>query len=291
MSEFKFACPVCGQHITADSSSSGTNLVCPTCFRKIVVPQAPASGDSKLILTAAQAERPRAHSELAGMGPAPRPRGRVWPALAAMLVVAAVAAAGYFAWRRYQDTISRIQAKAPTNAAPSTTHSKLPPRLTAPVPTNLVWTLDLAKAEIPDAPAVGVVHGYGFRCDRAVLKGGWLELRLGKTGTPDLAVAILTFARTGEELSNKTIEVSRDRLPPLPQVLLGWRDEDDRYASVPFQKGYVLKLHFGPAAGGRVPGKLYLGCPDGLHSFVAGTFEAEIHRPQAGKGPQKPSAK
>ena len=43
MSEFKFACPVCGQHITADSSTSGGQIECPTCFQKIVVPQAPAS--------------------------------------------------------------------------------------------------------------------------------------------------------------------------------------------------------------------------------------------------------
>ena len=41
MSEFKFACPVCGQHITAGSSASGSQIVCPTCFQKIVVPQAP----------------------------------------------------------------------------------------------------------------------------------------------------------------------------------------------------------------------------------------------------------
>ncbi len=55
MSEFKFACPVCGQHITTDSGSSGKSIECPTCFRKIVVPQAPASEETKLILSAAQA--------------------------------------------------------------------------------------------------------------------------------------------------------------------------------------------------------------------------------------------
>ncbi len=41
MSEFKYACPVCGQHIKCDSSQSGTQMECPTCFQKIVVPQAP----------------------------------------------------------------------------------------------------------------------------------------------------------------------------------------------------------------------------------------------------------
>src|ERR1035441_7746205 len=59
MSEIKFACPVCGQHITADSSTSGGQLECPTCFQKIVVPHAPGSGDSKFILSAAQVAKPR----------------------------------------------------------------------------------------------------------------------------------------------------------------------------------------------------------------------------------------
>src|SRR4051812_36442872 len=59
MSEFKFACPVCGQHITADSSNSGGQIECPTCFQKIVVPQAPSTSDPKFILSASQVGKPR----------------------------------------------------------------------------------------------------------------------------------------------------------------------------------------------------------------------------------------
>ena len=55
MSEFKFACPVCGQHITADASASGTPLECPTCFQTLIIPHAPEFGDRKLVLTAAKA--------------------------------------------------------------------------------------------------------------------------------------------------------------------------------------------------------------------------------------------
>ena len=71
MSEFKFACPVCGQHITADSKTSGGQIECPTCFQKIVVPQAPASEDTKLILSASQVGKPRPSSTEAGsqLGP------------------------------------------------------------------------------------------------------------------------------------------------------------------------------------------------------------------------------
>ncbi len=59
MSEFKYACPVCGQHIKCDSSQAGAVMTCPTCFQKITVPQAPATEDQKFILTGTKVgERP-----------------------------------------------------------------------------------------------------------------------------------------------------------------------------------------------------------------------------------------
>jgi DNA-directed RNA polymerase subunit RPC12/RpoP len=48
MSEFKYACPVCGQHMKCDSSQSGTVMECPTCFQKITAPQAPATDDAEI---------------------------------------------------------------------------------------------------------------------------------------------------------------------------------------------------------------------------------------------------
>jgi DNA-directed RNA polymerase subunit RPC12/RpoP len=38
MSEFKFNCPSCGQHLTAETSMSGSGIDCPTCQSSIVVP-------------------------------------------------------------------------------------------------------------------------------------------------------------------------------------------------------------------------------------------------------------
>src|SRR5262245_57188966 len=103
MSEFKFACPVCGQHITAAANASGTQLECPTCFQKIVVPQAPASPDSKFILSASQVNKPRPQSELPTDSPpvkVSRFQG-ILPGLILLLVLAALAGAA-FHWR---DTI------------------------------------------------------------------------------------------------------------------------------------------------------------------------------------------
>jgi DNA-directed RNA polymerase subunit RPC12/RpoP len=59
MSEFKYACPVCGQHMKCDSSQSGTVMECPTCFQKITAPQAPESDDPKFIIAGRKTgERP-----------------------------------------------------------------------------------------------------------------------------------------------------------------------------------------------------------------------------------------
>jgi ribosomal protein S27E len=43
MAEFKFSCPLCGQHIQCDTSYSGTEINCPICQQAIVVPQAAAA--------------------------------------------------------------------------------------------------------------------------------------------------------------------------------------------------------------------------------------------------------
>jgi len=53
--EFKFACPVCHQHIQCDAASSGQTIACPTCFRDLIVPQAPTGHTTKLILRGTQA--------------------------------------------------------------------------------------------------------------------------------------------------------------------------------------------------------------------------------------------
>lgn len=52
MREFKFNCPVCGQHIKSNVTQSGTTMECPTCFQRIIVPTAPESDDPKYIVTA-----------------------------------------------------------------------------------------------------------------------------------------------------------------------------------------------------------------------------------------------
>ena len=43
MSDFKFSCPACGQHISCDTSNAGMTVACPACQTALTVPQPPAA--------------------------------------------------------------------------------------------------------------------------------------------------------------------------------------------------------------------------------------------------------
>jgi hypothetical protein len=159
------------------------------------------------------------------------------------------------------------------------------PRLIYPVPEDIEWTLALTNAIFPEAEAAGRLKGSGFKCERATLRGGKLTLRQGgPSGAPVMGVTIHLFARRGEELSGRTIEVTPNRAPPLPRVSLHWEDDRQQRGKDDILAGYALKLAFRQAANGRVAGKIYLCLPDSSKSFVAGNFDAEIRKTSESKG-------
>ena len=100
MSEFKYACPICGQHMKCDSSQSGTVMECPTCFQKITAPQAPATDDSKFIITGTKVgERPiPAAMANAEMTTAPEPAKKFPVAAIAIIVLLWLVLAAAFAF-------------------------------------------------------------------------------------------------------------------------------------------------------------------------------------------------
>lgn len=46
MRDFKFTCPNCQQRLSADSSMVGTEVVCPTCSGRLIVPEPPTAKSS-----------------------------------------------------------------------------------------------------------------------------------------------------------------------------------------------------------------------------------------------------
>ena len=157
MSEFKYACPVCGQHMKCDSSQSGTVMECPTCFQKIIVPQAPAIGRPEIYhhWHEGRAERPiPAVVANAGNGFS-RPRRRSvlpcrpfsWPS-----VVCAAAAGPVCVPREASSSLPAGQGKSdPTPGTKAPGRPVMPPKpaVVAPPASDATWTLNLEAAAIP----------------------------------------------------------------------------------------------------------------------------------------------
>jgi hypothetical protein len=274
MSEVKFACPVCGQHITAGAEAVGTQLECPTCFRKIIVPQTSA-GSSNLILSASQVTNARPsltqdHRNRRSLGS--RPRTGFYALVLALLFLCAGSTA-FLRWRG-EILINALSKEPPVAKEPGPVY---------PIPASTYWTMELVKAVTPEQTASGSVHGSGFLCEKAVLQGGTLSLRQGKVWPPDLGISIHLFAQQAEDLSGKTLVVRPDRPPPVPQVVLRWKDEQQQPVTLQIDRGYALKVVFGQAEEGRMPGRIYISLPDESHSFAAGTFDALIRKPHPPK--------
>ena len=291
MSEFKFACPVCGQHLTADPTTSGGQIECPTCFQKIVVPQAPESGETKFILSATKVTRPRFSAADAVSQAAPTQRSAPRSSLmivAALLLLLCAAAAVIFQFGDRLFQSRRVMPPPATNVFLSPPPPPLPLNTNYPVPKNFRWTLDLTNAVFPSTPAAGRIHGSGFLCEKAALHGSLLMLDQGKTWPWDLGLALHLFVHHGEELSDKTVEIPPDR-QRAPRVFLRWKDDRQQPVTQTITNGYLLRVAFGHATNAHLPGKIYICLPDKEKSFVAGTFDAEIKRFSPAKpGPTRP---
>jgi len=276
MSEFKFACPVCGQHITCDSGTSGTQMECPTCFRKLVVPQVSATGSKGFVLTAAEVQsRPTPLPGNGQAGTPTTPAGKLPVAAIALVLLVCAAGTGIFLFRGKLFNSGKPDVTPATNA-PVAAKKPVVPVVLLPPSTN--WTLNLADAQIPDAPASGIVMGRAFKLERAVIQAGRLDLRQGPKWPPDVGVSIHLFAERTEDLAGKTVVLESTRTNS-PRVILRWKDEQDNALSKDFRKGYAARVEFGQVTSNRLTGKIYLATTDDAKSYAAGTFIAEIRKP------------
>jgi hypothetical protein len=282
MSSFKFACPVCGQHITCDSTATGSPMDCPTCFRKLVVPSAPAADSPGFVLTAAlvpsrpTAPLPQASTQatVAVVDPPKRPYGLVVFAALAIVALAAVTV-----WWIKQPPPNPHPVVVINPPAPIVTN-RPPPAPRPPPPAN--WTTNLAGAEIPAAPVHGLIHGAEFRLERAVIQEGKLDLRQGPKWPPDLGVSIHLFATRPEDLAGKNVILESTRTNA-PRMVLRWKEADGKAVNKDYRRGYAARIEFGGVTNNRLAGRIYLAAPDEFSSYVAGTFDAEIRRPDKKK--------
>jgi DNA-directed RNA polymerase subunit RPC12/RpoP len=281
MSEFKYACPVCGQHIKCDSTQSGATMECPTCFQKIIVPQAPESDNPKFIITAKKvgAERP-IPAVVANAEATPPPAPVKSSFLPAILVVVLVGAAVGLLFA-FHGKIFKPAGGPPSPPAGPAAHGPppKPPKapLVAPPASDTNWMLDLAVAT-PNAPVAGRIHGENFIAERAIFQNGTLTFRSGTRGTVEIGVLINFSGVQAESLSGQSIHVATNA-DKAANIMLRWKDGDQQ-RKVSFTNGYAMRLEFEPLDGNRLPGKIYLCTPDNEKSYVAGTFRADVRRPK-----------
>jgi len=287
MSEYKYACPVCGQHMKCDSSQAGTVMECPTCFQKIIAPQAPAGDDQKFVLTGTKV----------GERPAPKIATEGSPAVAAVknspvgaviavviLIVLIGAGAAVFAFRAkiFKSTSAPVVTANDAGRMPEKKPAPPKPVVVAPPANDANWMLDLgAVTNFPATPAVGRIHGQDFICERAYMQNGALTLRSGTRGPAEFGVTINFSGAQAEALAGQSINVTTNA-DTAARVTLRWKD-GDQAAKENYENGYALRLEFGALAGNHIPGKIYLCAPDDLKSYVMGTFNAEIRKPKPPK--------
>jgi len=289
MSEFKYACPVCGQHIKCDSSQAGTVMECPTCFQKITVPQAPATDDSKFIITGTKVgERPAPNiPEYRAVAPE---KNSPLVAVVALLILACVAGATVFVFRgQIFKSSTPVAPNSPVASGPAETYMKpatdqprpkpAPPPLVAPPASDTNWMMDIATATIPDSTAAGRIHGKDFICERAYFENGGLMLRLGARGPVTLGLAINFGGAGPESLGSQSINITTNTTKAA-SVTLRWAGDDEKVVKENYDNGYALRVKFNPVNGNRLSGKIYFCAPDDSKSYVMGTFNAEIRRPR-----------
>jgi hypothetical protein len=226
-------------------------MECPTCFQKIIAPQAPATDDPKFILTGIKVgDRPP--PTVPGGVSAPVPAQKGFPGAAVVLII--LIAIGVAVAFVYRGTFVK------------------------PTP----WTLNLGAATIPDSTAAGRIHGEHFTCEHAVLEGNALTLRQGGRGAPELGVAVFLRGNRNENWAGQIVSVAADKNNG-PHVRLHWKNESEPAGTQVFKTGYALRIEFGQRSDNRLPGKIYLCVPDELKSYVMGTFKAEIRKPRPPK--------
>jgi DNA-directed RNA polymerase subunit M/transcription elongation factor TFIIS len=281
MSEFKFVCPICGQHMMCDASQAGTVLECPTCFQKITAPQAP-SKDSKFILTGTKVSEKKI--SVRGLdAPNAAAEEKSLPAKLFVLVavgVCAFAAAAFFLLQRFDKSPDAAGSPAAKNQTPAANNTPAP--LVAPVASDRNWSLTLDKAVIPGGTVVGRIHGKDFIIERASFGNGTLILRAGFKGPVEFGVLINFNGAPPEALAGKKLNITVNA-DQAANVQLRWPDETGAVQKVNFDSGYAMRLELGNIAKGKLPGKIYLCTPDAEKSYLLGSFTATLAKAKPAK--------
>lgn len=142
------------------------------------------------------------------------------------------------------------------------------------------WTLDLDKMKAPEAPVSGKVGGNPFKAEKVAFDKfvTTVTFRQGKNFFPDEAITLFLFLKQGESPEGKTFEVDAKKEAGLhPHVHLQQTAAGEKLPKTDiYTSDYSLKLTFGKAKDGKIPGTIYLSLSDKAKSVIAGSFEMEL---------------
>ena len=135
---------------------------------------------------------------------------------------------------------------------------------------------DISAQPIPDKPAAGKVHGKEFKIENATLEDDCLTLRQGEGFSSHLEEFEIDFrGQNGGNYAGKTFTVKPDQKAGIDITLADSGEKKGSIQTKTYLGNYTMKLEFGTAKDGKLPGKIHLRLPDEAGSFVVGTFEVE----------------
>ena len=169
------------------------------------------------------------------------------------------------------------QTTASTVSNASQTGETGPPMVATPgaTPANSTqtsWTLDSGSMSFPGQLVSGNLHGSYFVLKTASFRNGDLKISSANGLSLD-------FHNLGETIEGSSFEVQPADDGGIPHVRMTWQ-EGDVTQTATYNKGYAMKLQFGPAIKRKVAAKIYLCFPDDAKSCVAGTFEVRLLKPK-----------
>lgn len=281
MNEYKFICPVCGQHIKCDAAQVGQVIDCPTCVQKIIAPRVPENPNSQLLLKGSRVgDRPP--TTIVNVGPHPAgDRSKVFTAV--LLIVLVLVGFGAAVIVGFRWASSRAVTPPTVVAAPANPMNQAPPVEPAtasqslPVP-GQYWTLDLNSVLTPEMAAAGNIRGNPFVATRMVLDDTRLTLRTADY-PPQAGITIFLAGNVSRDVVGRTFNFKPQSVNA-PWVNLRYKDAQGTPVEE-MQKfgGYALRLELGPIIQGQVSGNIYLCTGDAAKSYVVGNFIAEVLKP------------
>ncbi|HZV34262.1 MAG TPA: hypothetical protein VFB72_06760 [Verrucomicrobiae bacterium] len=304
MSDFKFACPNCGQHVVCDTSNAGMQIACPICQTLLTVPQppptaaAPAAPPTPGRLTINKTAH-QSHASAPPPGAANTPAKPAWgtkptrvpvrPKKKSPLVpigivcgVLAVLAIVWFAIVSPYLQKKAEQKKEAAEAAQRQHEQEEKAKREAAERKKASWKLDLTNARFPERPASGKLHGTDFTVQNAIFQSGMLVLLQTNTFPGQFIISVPL--KGNETLAGKSFDIAATSTNSTqPRIVASWKDLVETKPGVEtYSKGYAMKLQFGSATdGGKLTGKIYLCLPDTQQSFVAGDFSIGPKNPVA----------